>query len=284
MQGQIMSYRNILVQVDTKSGSKARVETAVATAARFKSSLTGLFLKSATIPSHVIGSGATALPAEAVQRIGDERAQKSAEKALAAKALFDKAAANLEGAADWMEFDGDKDDDIIACSRQYDLNIFPRVAAVEHSSNTIEAEQIGMGSGGPVLVLPAGGYSPNLGRKILFAWNGSRESARALRDAWPFLREADEVHFVVVSQTAKKTLSDGMKRNLAAHNVKSVKLIVDRDDDGTTGEIIRRHVDLIGADMMVLGLYGHARVTEFVLGGVSRDILTALPTPLLISH
>lgn len=66
--------------------------------------------------------------------------------------------------------------------------------------------------------------------------------------------------------------------------MKSVKLIVDRNDDGSTGEIIRRRIDLIGADMMVLGLCGHARVSEFVLGGVSRDILTALPTPLLISH
>jgi nucleotide-binding universal stress UspA family protein len=279
-----MAYRNILVQVDTKSGSKARVETAVATAARFKSSLTGLFLKSAVIPSHVIGEGATALPAEAVQRITDERAQRSAEKALAAKALFDKAAAGLEGGSNWLEFDGDSDDDIISCSRQYDLNIFPSVAAVEHSRNTIDAEQIGMGSGGPVLVLPAGGYKPNLGRKILVAWKDTRESARALRDAWPFLREADEVHFVIVSRTAKKTLPDGLKRNLAAHGCKSVKLIVDRNDDGSTGEIIRRHIDLIGADMIVLGLYGHARVTEFVLGGVSRDILTTLPTPLLISH
>ena len=279
-----MAYRNILVQVDTKSGSKARVETAAATAARFKSSLTGMFLKSATIPSHVIGQGDVALPAEAVQRIGDERAQKSAEKALAAKALFDKASAGVAGGTDWLEFDGDSDEDIISCSRQYDLNIFPPVAAVEHSRNTINAEQIGMGSGGPVLVLPAGGYKPNLGRKILVAWKDTRESARALRDAWPFLREADEVHFVVVSRTAKKTLSDGMKRNLAAHDCKSVKLIVDRNDDGSTGEIIRRHIDLIGADMMVLGLYGHARVAEFVLGGVSRDILTSLPTPLLISH
>jgi nucleotide-binding universal stress UspA family protein len=279
-----MSYRNILVQVDTKSGSRARVETAVATAARFKSSLTGLFLKSATIPSHVIGQGEVALPADTVKRVVDDRAQKSAEKALAARALFDKAAAGLEGGADWLEFDGDRDDDIIACSRQYDLNIFPRVATVEHSINTIEAEQIGMGSGGPVLVLPAGGYKAPLGRKILVAWKDTRESARALRDAWPFLREAEEVHFVMVSQTAKKALPDGLKRNLAAHGVKAVKLIVDRDDDGTTGEIIRRHIDLIGADMMVLGLYGHARVTEFVLGGVSRDILTELPTPLLISH
>lgn len=73
-----------------------------------------------------------------------------------------------------------------------------------------------MGSGGPVLVLPAGGYKAPLGRKILVAWNDSRESARTLRDAWPFLREAEQVHLVMVSQTAKKTLPDGLKRNLAA--------------------------------------------------------------------
>jgi nucleotide-binding universal stress UspA family protein len=279
-----MSYRNILVQVDTKTGVKARVEAAAATAARFKSSLTGLFLKSASIPSHVIGQGAAALPAEAVQRATDERAEASAKNARAARAIFEKATAGLEGGTDWLEFDGDRDDDIISCARQYDLNIFPALAAVEHSRNTITAEQIGMGSGGPVLVLPPGGFKPALGRKILFAWKDARESARVMRDAWPFLREAEEVHFVVVSRTAKKTMSEGLKRNLAAHGVRSVKLIVDRSDEVPTGEIIRRNIDLVGADMVVLGLYGHARLQEFVLGGVSRDMLTVLPKPLLISH
>jgi len=279
-----MTYRNILVQVDAKTTSKARVEAAAATATRFKASLTGLFLKSASIPSHVIGQGAGALPADAVQRAGDERAQASAKNAKAARALFEKAAAGVEAGIDWLEFDGDSDNDIISCTRQYDLNIFPSLAAVEHSRNTITAEQIGMGSGGPVLVLPAGGFKPILGNKILVAWKDSRESARVLRDAWPFLSSAEEVLFVMVSRTAEKVLDEGLQRNLAAHGCENVKLIVDRSDDAPTGEIIRRHIDLIGADMMVLGLYGHARLQEFVLGGVSRDILTTLPTPLLISH
>src|SRR5579871_6354666 len=139
-----MSYRNILVQVDTKSGVKGRLEAAVATAKRFEASLTGLFLKSASIPSHVIGEGATALPAEAVEQAVNERTKASEERANAARGIFEKATTGLAG-VDWLEFDGDKDDDIIACARNYDLVIFPALAAVEHSSNTITAEQIGMG-------------------------------------------------------------------------------------------------------------------------------------------
>ena len=275
-----MTYRNILVQVDTKPGSKARIEAAVATAKRFEASLTGMFLKAKSLPADVAGD----LSAETIKRLEDERATASVKNAKAARTLFDSAAKGVEGGVQWLEFDGDRDDDIIACSRNFDLSIYPALASVEHSRNTITAEQIGMGSGGPVIVTPVGGYKPQLGKSIMVAWKDSRESARALRDAWPFLSSAEEVHFVVVSRTAKKKLNEHLQRHLKAHDVKNVNLVIDRDNDAPTGEIIRRHIDMLGCDMIILGLYGHARVQEYLLGGVSRDFLTALPKPLLISH
>jgi nucleotide-binding universal stress UspA family protein len=274
-----MTYRNILVQVDTKPGSRGRVEAAVATAKRFQASLTGMFLKAKALPADVAGD----LSAATIKKLENERAAASLKNAKAARALFDGAAKGIDG-VQWLEFDGDHDDDIIACSRNFDLSIYPALASVEHSRNTITAEQIGMGSGGPVIVTPIGGYKPQLGRSIMVAWKDSRESARALRDAWPFLSSAEEVHFVVVSRTAKKKLNEHLVRHLKAHDVKNVNLVIDRDNDAPTGEIIRRHIDMLGCDMVILGLYGHARVQEYVFGGVSRDFLTALPKPLLISH
>jgi nucleotide-binding universal stress UspA family protein len=60
--------------------------------------------------------------------------------------------------------------------------------------------------------------------------------------------------------------------------------VVDRRDDLATGNVISRHIGMAGADMAVLGLYGHSRLRELVLGGVSRDLLEELPVPLLMSH
>lgn len=274
-----MTYRNILVQVDTKAGSKARLEAAVDTANRFKAELTGMFLKAAALRPEL----ADDLSAETVQKLEDERAAASIKNAKAAKASFTEATKGMAG-AQWLEFDGDHDDDIIDCTRFYDLTIFQSVAGVEHSRNVILAEQIAMGSGGPVMILPVGGYKPQLGSKIMIAYKDTRESARVLRDGFPFLTQAKEVHFVLAGRDAEKDIPDRLKNHLKAHGITQWKVHVNRADDAPTGEVIRRHIDMIGADMVMMGLYGHNRIAEYVFGGVSRNILTELHQPLFVSH
>lgn len=274
-----MAFRNILVQVDTKAGSKARLEAAVDTAARYKAKLTGMLLKSAKLPAEVLGE----LSAETQKKLEDEHAAAAVKNAKAAKAAFKDATKGLE-ASEWLEFDGDHDDDIIACTRHFDLSIFPSVAGVEHSRNVILAEQIAMGSGGPVLILPVGGYKPRLATKVLLAWKDAREPARMLRDAWPLLTEAQEVHIVLAGREAEDDISPLLANHLKAHGINSWKVHVNRADDAPLGEVIRRHIDMVGADMVMLGLYGHARLQEYMFGGVSRNILTELHHPLFVSH
>jgi nucleotide-binding universal stress UspA family protein len=273
-----MAYRNILVQVDTKSGSAARLEAAANTATRFKASLTGMFLRSAALPADITGD----LSAETMKQIEDEREAASLKNLKAAKAAFEAASKGLK--TYWLEFVGDSDQKIIEATRNFDLVVFQSIAGVEAGRNTILAEQIAMGSGGPVLVLPVGGFKPRLGNKIIIAYKDSREAARALNDSWPFLQEAQEVTFVLAGKDAEDKLDPLLVRNLDEHGVKNVKVIVNRADDAPTGEVIRRHIDMIGADMVVLGLYGHSRVQEYIFGGVSRNFMTELHCPLLVSH
>jgi nucleotide-binding universal stress UspA family protein len=274
-----MAYKNILVQVDTKSGSAARLEAAANTAARFNASLTGMFLKSASLASDL----ADDLSAETVKKIQDEREANSLKNLKAAKKAFEEASKGVAKTY-WLEFVGDSDQKIIEATRCFDLVVFQSIAGVEAGRNTILAEQIAMGSGGPVLVLPVGGYKPRLGNKVMVAYRDSREAARALNDAWPFLAEASEVHFVLAGKDAEDKLDPLLVRNLEEHGVKNVKVIVNKADDASTGEVIRRHIDMIGADMVVLGLYGHSRVQEYLMGGVSRYFMTELHCPLLVSH
>ena len=280
----LMAYRSILVDVDDAAPSKARVEAAVALAARFKSALTGVFLKSDFLALYGAGSALAFIPPESIQLILEEQAKAVAKAAAAARAIFEGAARGAGIASDWLEIEGDRDTTLIECARRHDLTIFPALASASIGQHHVTAGTVGMGSGAPVLVLPADGFKSPIGRRVLVAWKGSRESARALNDAWPFLSEADEVHILTVRTDGENVSDPMLERQMRLHGCKQPRIIVDRGDDASTGEILRRHISATGADLVVMGLYGHSRVEELVFGGVSRQLLNALPVPLLVSH
>lgn len=279
-----MSYRNLLVHVDNTGEAKTRVAAAAAFATRWASTLTGVFLRSEVVPNYMIGDGVIALPAEYVDQFVREREVETGKAVAAARFVFENAAREARNPFYWLDINGDNDAQLVACARRHDLTILPGVMKPAFGDNRLTAAQIAMACGGPVLVLPRAGYPAAFGRRILVAWKESREAARVLRDAWPFLSAADEVVFLTVDRHAANELDGLLVRHLEAHGCKSSRLVVDRDDDASTAEYIRRHIDMVGADMVVLGLYGHSRVREFVLGGVSRDLMNSLPMPLLVSH
>ena len=100
----------------------------------------------------------------------------------------------------------------------------------------------------------------------------------------PFLAAADEVHFLTVSSDAPDDFDGLQRRYLTAHGCRSIHMHVDRNTDGPVSNAIQRHAGRVGADLVVLGLYGHSRMRELFLGGVSRDMLGSLHLPLLVSH
>src|SRR5690606_17741645 len=130
-----------------------------------------------------------------------------------------------------------------------------------------------MSCGGPVLILPEGGYPVPFGTNILVAWKEGREATRALRDAMPFIGAAENVTFLSVSHDAPDELDPHLRSYLAAHGCRSASAAADRNDDHSTGAAIRLRGDMVGANMLVLGLYGHSRLQELLLGGVSRELL-----------
>ena len=279
-----MPYRNILVQVDDAAPSKARVETAVALAVRFKAGLTGIFLKSDFSAVYGAGSALAFVPPESIQLILDEQAKAVAKAGAAARATFEGASRDAGIAFDWIEIEGDSDETLIDCARRHDLTIFPALATASIGQHRVSADKVGMASGAPVLVLPAGGLKNPIGRNVLVAWKGSRESARALNDAWSFLTDADQVHILTIRTDGEGGSDPMLERQLRLHGCKPATIIVDSGDHASTGEILRRHIGAIGADLVVMGLYGHSRLEELVLGGVSRQLLNTLPVPLLVSH
>lgn len=278
-----MRYRSILVQVDNAYGAKARVQAAVRLAAEQGAALTGVFLKSEASPAYLVAEGIVT-SAEAVDSFFREREAVAAQEHDEARAIFNQALAGAGLEAHWHVLDGISHEQITNYARLHDLALLPRRMKVAPAAGDLAVEKIAMESGGPVLILPESGYPATFGRKILVAWKDSRESARALRDAWPFLTAAEEVHIVTAVRDGERGIDDAMARYLRAHGCNASRLLIDRDTDIPTGDIIRRHVDLLGADMVVMGFYGHSRLREFILGGVSREILSELTMPVLVSH
>jgi nucleotide-binding universal stress UspA family protein len=148
-------------------------------------------------------------------------------------------------------------------------------------------ERVVMEAGRPVLVLPRADLPKKLA-KVLVGWNGTRESARALFDALPILKRADEATVVWVDPQRERDMAGvlagaDIAAILARHGVK-----VTSEPLATAGlnagEALLQRARDGGADMLVMGAYGHSRMREFVFGGATRHVLRNAKIPVLMSH
>lgn len=140
-------------------------------------------------------------------------------------------------------------------------------------------------SGRPLIVVPPDREEFKATR-IVVAWDGSAKAARALNDALPFLRAAEDVDVVTVS--GEKDLPDMVAgAEVAPHLARHGVNVTVRDlpaDRGDVAETLRRHAALFGADMLVMGAYVHSRLREMVLGGTTQSLLKNSPVPLFLSY
>jgi nucleotide-binding universal stress UspA family protein len=121
---------------------------------------------------------------------------------------------------------------------------------------------------------------------VLICWDGSRPAARAIADAIPFLTRASAIEVVVVTGERDKSgelTGANMSRHLARHGVNVEIKQIAAGSSGVQSAILA-HTKSSGADFLVMGGYGHSRLREFILGGVTRSILGAMPVPVLMSH
>jgi nucleotide-binding universal stress UspA family protein len=140
-------------------------------------------------------------------------------------------------------------------------------------------------SGRPVLVVPS-----TIGqfrcRRVMIAWDGSAKAARALNDALPFLRAAEQVELVSVA--GEKDLSRSVPGAEVAPHLErhGVEVLVKElfTHNGDVGEVLRREARAFGADMIVMGAFVHSRLRELVFGGVTRSMLKESTVPLYLSH
>lgn len=278
-----MSFRQIIVQIDEGRASGLRAKAAADLAQRQGAQLTGVFLTSEYVRQYMAAESLSALPADVLQRVLAGHDEAVAKVAAEAKAQFEAACAASGVAHDWRMVSGDSPGPFLAVARRSDLTIFPRQAKACLSEHGLSAAQVTLASGGPVLITPDDDYAPPVGRRVLVAWNGGREAARALQDAWPILKTAETVHVLTVSPDGDGG-PDGQLQNLLVRHGVQAQMIVDPSQDESAVDVIERQVAELGADLLVMGLYGRPRLQELLLGGVSRAMVAASPIPIFASH
>jgi nucleotide-binding universal stress UspA family protein len=134
----------------------------------------------------------------------------------------------------------------------------------------------------PVLAVPEGLRRLDTEAPVLVAWNGSPEAAAAMRMALPLLHLASDVHLVEVEEDVARYPRDLGARYLSRHGIEAE--MVQLPARGGVADTIRRAAVELGAGMIVMGAYGHSRLRELLLGGVTRDLVADSPVPLLLAH
>jgi nucleotide-binding universal stress UspA family protein len=149
------------------------------------------------------------------------------------------------------------------------------------------AEHLALGSGRPVLVVPYVGRYPDIGHNVVIAWKAGRESGRAVFDALPILKQAEQVQILEVDEGGRRSNDPSADTSiavaLARHGIKAVVRTSVAVDMSVGDEILSRLTDM-GADLLVMGAYGHSRMRELVFGGVTRHIARHMTVPTLFSH
>ena len=173
---------------------------------------------------------------------------------------------------------------MVELGRLHDLIILPAPGpdTIDHSLLHAAIFQ----SGRPVLLLPPERAPLSAIERAVVAWDGSREAARALKDALPLLALADDIHIVSVTGETDKpdpvTATD-LEKFMGAHGL-SFSFHREEKHFTPVGERLLNHATAIGADLLVMGAYGHSRMAEFILGGATRGVLKNPPLPILLSH
>ena len=255
---------------------------AVSIAEEFEAHVLGVaFSYEPVIPGSVMGG----IPVEFIE---SQRAE-SDKSAKTAMARFDQLAkregisfetrsvsASIAGASDQLA----------RMARRFDLVVVGQAERGRPIPEEVVDEGVLFESGRPVIFVPFIQKTALKLDRVLLAWDGGRTAARAVGDAMPFLEKAKQVEVVIVG--AKPPKSDEVSgadlgEHLARHGIKTTVKRITAPESNVPSTILSHAADS-SADMIVMGGYGHSRLREFVLGGVTRGLLEAMTVPVLMSH
>lgn len=191
----------------------------------------------------------------------------------------------VEGVSwDWVHVDEQPTPALTRLSTLSDLVVTSIAgAAVYRDEPRPVAAGVALAAAVPVLAVPEEVPHLRLDLPAVIAWNGSPEAAAAVRAALPLLRLASAVHIVEVEEKPAAYPADEAARYLSRHDV-GTEIVVRPGTRRKIGEIVEETALELGAGMIVMGAYGHSRLRELLIGGVTRDLASGSRLPLLLAH
>lgn len=286
--------RTILCPVSGSREDEGVLQTAFCVARPFGAHVDVLFARlsaAETVP--VIGEG---LSSSVIEQILEAAERDWRQRLNAARSAFDKVRA-MFGAGEhdtppgpgtlstaWRERAGREDLVVRHMTALSDLVVLGHQTGDDEDvqmSMTVEGALLH--GGRPVLLVP--GIPPrHVGGSIAIAWNGRPQCARAVSGAMPFLKEAQAVHVLTApTQRTDAVIADELVDYLAWHGIEAQAHRVEPGVAPVGAALLGTAAEL-GADLLVMGGYGHSRFREMVLGGVTRFVIANAGLPVLMAH
>ena len=301
-----MALKDILVCLDPTEAGERRLRLAAAIAREHQAHLSAAYILSEAIPGvppyqGAVGipapTGATAIaqgsvvagvPLPGAPPITSPAPSPSAELADIVEQRF-RAEVQPHGIdGDWHLFGSGGSEELIALSRTMDLVVFGQAVSDYRLPTGFSPEDIVMACGRPMLVVPFAGEFGSAGRRVLIAWDGTREASRALHDALPLIAQAEAVWVMTVRPRDANFDDPGPSLDRVVRHLQRHSIAATTEEsiggDVPTAELLLSRASDIGADLLVAGAYHHSQLREAIIGGVSRDLLDHMTVPILMSH
>lgn len=283
-----MGYGTILAYLPDEERAKVATSAAATLARRNNAHLTGLYV----VPLMRLYSASPYGGADVTAKLMEQHEAHHAAVSGTVRSTFEQMLAAETFPTEWVLADSPNVDPlatIMTHGRAAEL-----IVAVPDGPDGVDgpdsavAERLMVEAGRPVLLVPASGAKDSIGRDITVAWNGSRESARAVFDALPLLTEAEMVHLVWVDPAVQAGESasragDAIAATLARRGVNCESVQASSGGRDVGEELFGRVADY-GSDLLVMGGYGRSRFRELIFGGVTRQVLSEMTVPVLMSH
>ena len=271
-----MSLQIILLHAAPDSGFDDRLALAVGMAKQFGARLHAVYtLHPAGVPR--VG--------RALSIYVNQLKHEAREKEAGVRARFDAAIASAGLEADWIMVDGEVSTELRKAADFTDLSVVSETVSGTSDDElaAILPEHLALASPAPVVVVPTGKKVPARIGRIVVAWKPSREAGHAVRLALPILAGADQVRVLTVGEDGAATADSGARLTsyMRVHGVNAEH----RHAEGTdAAQVIASEAGAYEADLLVMGAYSRARLTELVLGGVTASLIARPPVAILCTH
>lgn len=274
-----MTYKTILTYYDGYTDSPRRFSKAVEVAKYFDAHLQVLALGyEVNIPPYAFGA-----PGVAVAEIADRSRAESENLAAVVDEAIARAGVLGEAIAKTCTY-GELDKAIGNHARYSDLVVIGEpYAETEYTMQEDALEGALFDGDAAVLVCPLD-VAFSAFETVLVAWDGSREALRAIRRAMPILKQASAVEVTMLDPPSIDSAPGSEMATLLSRHEVDVEIYTQSTLNLGTAEALKRRVAENGANLVVMGAYGHSPFREYVLGGVTREVLHDVPVPIFMTH